>query len=114
MVTNIEEGFFKLLQSEIVLSIGDKKYKGGLFLNFKIKEFYVQLDLVINDKFRKIDIPLPFNVEDVEDGVSFSYKLTDMGSYGENISKMFKNTIGGGKSRLYDKELIIRRVIIDE
>lgn len=114
MVRNIEKGFFKLLQSDVILLVGDKRYKGGRFLNFKIKEFYVQLDLVVKDKYRKVDIPLPFLVRDIDNGVAFSYKLEDMGSYGNEIIKMFQNTIGGGKSKLYNKELIIKRVIEDE
>lgn len=114
MVHNIEKGFFKLLQSDVILLIGDKRYKGGRFLNFKIKEFYVQLDLVVKDKYRKIDIPLPFTVEDIDNGVVFSYRLEDMGSYGSEILKMFQNTIGGGKSKLYNKQLVIKRVIDEE
>ena len=114
MVHNIEKGFFDLLQSDIILLIGEKRYKGGKFINFKIKEFYVQLDLVVNDKYRNIDIPLPFKLKSIENGIVFSYKLSDMGSYGEEILRMFKNTIGGGKSKLYNKELVIKRVMDDE
>ncbi len=106
----IEKGFFELLQSDIILTIGDKKYKAGRFLNFKLKEFYIQLDLVVNDKYRKVDIPLPFDTKPTEDGIIFSYQLLDMGSYGAGIMKMFQNTIGGGKSKLYNKELVIKRV----
>lgn len=114
MVHNIEEGFFTLLQSDIILRIGDKKYKGGRFLNFKIKEFYIQLDLVINDKYRKVEIPLPFAIKYLDNRVIFSYKLEDMGSYGSEILEMIRNTIGGGKSKLYNTELIIERVNKDE
>jgi hypothetical protein len=109
MTGNIEQGFFKMLQSDIVMSIDGKVYKTGKFINFKIKEFYIQMDLVINDRYRKIDIPLPFETGDIQDGIIFSYKLDDMGTYGAGINKMFKNTIGGGKSKLYDKDLVIRR-----
>lgn len=111
MTTTIEQGFFDLLQSDVILTIGDKKYKAGRFLNFKIKEFYIQLDLVVNDRYRKVDIPLPFETRPTENGIIFSYKLEDMGSYGTGILKMFQNTIGGGKSKLYNKELIIKRFI---
>ena len=114
MVRNIEEGFFTLLQSDIILKIGDKKYKGGRFLNFKIKEFYVQLDLVINDKYRKIEIPLPFDVKYIDNGILFSYKMEDMGSYGPEILRLIQNNIGGGKSKLYNNELVIVRVDEDE
>ena len=114
MIRNIEEGFFTLVQSDIILKIGDKKYKGGRFLNFKIKEFYVQLDLVINDKYRKVEIPLPFSVKYIDNGVIFSYKLSDMGSYGPEILKMIQNNIGGGKSKLYNNELVIQRVDNEE
>ena len=114
MVHNIEEGFFTLLQSDIILKIGDKKYKGGRFLNFKIKEFYVQLDLVINDKYRKIEIPLPFSIKYIDTGVVFSYKLEDMGTYGSEILRMIQNNIGGGKSKLYNNELVIERVNNEE
>lgn len=111
MEYQIEQGFFELLQSDVILTVGDAKYKTGRFLNFKIKEFYVQLDLVVNDKFRTVDIPLPFDTRSCENGIIFSYKLVDMGSYGAEIVKMFQNTIGGGRSKLYNKELVIRRVI---
>lgn len=111
MEHQIEQGFFELLQSDVILMIGKKKYKAGRFLNFKIKEFYIQLDLVVNDKFRKVDIPLPFDTRQIENGIVFSYKLEDMGTYGAGIIKMFQNTIGGGKSKLYNKELVIKRVI---
>jgi hypothetical protein len=114
MERDIEQGFFELLQSDVLMTIDGKKYKAGRFLNFKMKEFYVQLDLVVNDKYRKVDIPLPFAIKSVDRGIIFSYKLEDMGSYGSEILKMFQNTIGGGKSKLYNKELLIKRVMPDE
>ena len=113
MEKSIEQGFFELLQSDIILTIEGKKFKAGRFLNFKIKEFYIQLDLVVNDKYRKVDIPLPFKVRSTDGGIVFSYRLEDIGSFGLGVKTKFQNTIGGGKSKLYDKELIIRRVIND-
>ena len=110
MNKNIEQGFFKLLQSDILLTIDGKEYKSGKFLNFKIKDFYIELDLVINDKYKKIDIPIPFKIEYSDNNMIFSYKLEDMGSYGNEIKKMIQNSIGGGKSKLYNKELKIKRV----
>lgn len=111
MVDEIENGFFKLLQADIIMTIGGRKYKIGRFLNFKIKEFYIQLDLVVNDKYKKVDIPFPFLVKCDSDVIIFSYKIADMGTYGPEILKMFQNTIGSGKSKLYDKELVIKKVI---
>lgn len=114
MVKNIEKGFFELLQSDIIMSISGKRYKNGKFLNFKIKEFYIQMDLIVNDKVRKVDIPIPFNVEYIDSGIVFSYELNDMGSYGSEVIKMIQNTIGGGKSKLYNKKLKIERVMNNE
>lgn len=114
MNRNIEHGFFNLLQSDVILSIAGKQYKSGKFLNFKIKEFYIELDLVINNKYKKVNIPIPFKVIYTDDVLIFSYKLEDIGSYGKDIIRMIQNSIGGGKSKLYNKELRIERVDNDD
>ena len=114
MANNIEESFFELLQSDVILTIGEKKFKRGRFLNFKMREFHIQLDLIINDKYRKVDIPFPFLIRSIDGGVAFSYKLEDIGSYGGCIKKRIQNTIGGGKSKLYNTELLIKRVINED
>lgn len=110
MIKGIEQGFFELLQSDIIMSVDGKRYKAGKFLNFKVKEFYIQMDIVVGDKYRKVDIPIPFKVDNIERGIIFSYKLEDMGTYGSEVLKMFQNTIGGGRSKLYNRELLIKRV----
>lgn len=110
ITTTIEDGFFELLQSEVVLSIDGKKYRTGRFLNFRIDELFIQLDLIINGKQRHVDIPLPYGCEYTENEVVLSYVLSDMGEYGEAIDAKLKLVIGGGKSKLYNKCLVIRRV----
>ena len=110
MVKHIEESFFKLLQSDIELTICGKKYKSGKFMNFKVKEFFIQLELIVNGKDRKVIIPHPFKVYDDEDSLVFSYQLEDMGSYGNGVYVLLKNAIGGGRGKLYNKELTIKRI----
>lgn len=114
MIMNIEEGFCRLLQSDVILSIGEKQFKKGKFLNFKVKDFHIELDLIINGKYRQIDIPMPFGVDYADNTMILSYQIKDMGSYGDEIIRMIQNSIGGGKSKLYNKILKIGRVNNEE
>jgi hypothetical protein len=110
MTEQIENGFFKLLQSNIVIDIGERKYREGKFLNFRIKDFYIQLDVIVKGKNRCIDIPIPYKVYDLDNGLGFSYEFKDMGNYGEDVDRMLRNSIGGGKSKLYNTTLTIKRI----
>jgi len=110
MIDRIEDGFFDLLQSDVMLSIEGKKYRTGRFLNFRIKEFYIQLDLVVNDKQRHVDIPMPYEARCTSDSVSLSYKFEDMGDFGLEVDRQLKEFIGGGRSKLYNNCLDIKRI----
>lgn len=109
MLTVIEDGFFELLQSDVILTIDGKRYREGRFQNFRIKDFYIQIDLVVNDKLRHVDVPIPFRAEYDGEGVILSYQLTDMSDFGDEVSRLLKRVIGSGRSKLYDKCLRIDR-----
>jgi len=110
MVTKIEDGFFELLQSDIIMTIDGKRYRSGKFMNFRIKDIFIQIDLIVKGKPRHVDIPIPYAVRSVEGGMEMSYKFEDMGDYGDEVERLIKSAIGGGKSKLYNSCLCITRV----
>lgn len=110
MIECIEDGFFDLLQSDIVIEIGGVKYRAGKFLNFRIKELFIQIDIIVKGKIRNVDIPIPYTAIYEDNILILSYKFEDMGNYGADVDSMLRNAIGGGKSKLYNKLLTIRRV----
>ena len=114
MITKIEDGFFELLQSEVVLTIGGKRYRGGKFMNFRIKDIFIQMDLTVKGKDRHVDLPIPYEVRRMDNGIELSYKFEDMGDYGGEVERLIKKAIGGGKSKFYNNCICITRVDDDE
>ena len=114
MITRIEDGFFELLQSEVIMTIDGKKYRGGKFMNFRIKDLFIQIDLIVKGKQRHVDIPIPYEARPIDNGLELSYKFDDMSDFGDEVDRLLKSAIGGGKSKLYNKCLHITRVYDDE
>lgn len=110
---NIEKAFLRYLQSDIIMLLDGKKYRAGRFQNFKMMDLYVQVEFTVNNntKLRKVDLPIPFKLEDTPDGIIFSYKLEDMGGFGATLEKIVKKGFGSNLSRLYNRRLLIKRVV---
>ena len=108
-VKQIEHAFFKMLQYEVTMNIGEKRYRSGKLQNFKVMELYIQIELLVKGKERKVEIPLPFEITELSDSIVFSYQLADMGEYGAELNKKIKKQFGGGKSKLYNNLLTIKR-----
>lgn len=105
----IERILIEMLQSDIELCIGKKNYRRGKLKNFKMFDLYVQLSLIMHEKERKIELPIPFFV-DYMDGVAiFSYKISDMGSFGIDLNEKIQKYLGIPKSKLYNSILTIKR-----
>ena len=79
-------------------------------MNFRIKDIFIQIDLIVKGKQRHVDIPIPYEVRSIDKGIELSYKYEDMGDYGGEVERLIKRAIGGGKSKLYNNCLCITRV----
>lgn len=108
-VVKIEQALVEFLQSDIELYIGKKKYRHGKLKNFKMFDLYVQLLLSTNGKERKVELPMPFVFERNKTGIAFSYRISDMGSYGVDLLEKIQKHLGIPKSKLYNNVLMIKR-----
>lgn len=105
----LNSAFFKLLQCDVMMTIGSRKYRAGRLQNFKVQEIFIQVELLINGKLRTVELPLPFKMTATDDTISFSYKMSDMGVYGDALNRKIKKQFGNSQSKLYNNVLTIKR-----
>ena len=107
--TIIEDKLKNLLQHNIVLSVNNKKWKQGHFVLFKQNNFYIELYMKSNKKlYDKFDIPIPFNITDIKDGLMFSYKLEHLSQNKEDILQDLIKIKPLMNCRFYDKYIEIK------
>jgi hypothetical protein len=105
----IEAKILDMLQSNVVIYIGDKKYRTGKLQNFKVMDLYVQISLIVSHVERKFEFPTPFKVIKTKDELAFSYEVSELGDFGNKLDEKVKKTFGIPKSKLYNQRLRIKR-----
>lgn len=105
----IEDALGDFLQCDVVMYSGTKKFRSGKIKNFKLTDLYIQIILVCSNKDKKVELPIPFKVEKTEDTIMFSYKMSDIGDFGQSLHEKIKKYIGIPRSKLYNQHLMIKR-----
>ena len=108
MHKDIENKLMEFLQYNIVITRGEKPYRRGRLITFKIYDFYIKMNFSYKGKNRKIDLPLPYkliyNEENKE--LIFSYKLSDMTMDYELVKELYDDYPEKGK--LYNSYVVIK------
>jgi len=80
---NVTNKFKKFIYHSVELSIENKMVYSGKLTFFQGKHYFVKLTIERGDKVRKLDIPYPYEIEEVEDGMVFNYCLSAICPVGE-------------------------------
>jgi hypothetical protein len=110
--TLLEKTCTSLLQRNVVFSIKNKILKKGKIELFVQRNFYIVFHiLTTNNKKEKIEIPIPFGIENhSEDGlVYFDYRTKTLSRYCPETENFIKNLLIKNKktSKFGDSILVI-------
>lgn len=105
----IEEQLSAFLQSNIIFYINDRKYKQGKFINFKIDEMHIEIHYIYDKKMKKLDFPIPFLIINNDSEILMSYKMSDIGPYGNILDRKIKEIFDKPKNKLYNSILKLKR-----
>jgi len=107
----IEKTLNNFLLKTITLKVNDKVLKKGKLKIFTIKQFFIKLNLEINNDIKVFEIPYPYKLHEVSTGLTFEYTLSSLCN--SNTSELYYRLKTSNKStanKMYDGFL---NVLID-
>ena len=96
------------LQKNVNFCLGTKNVRKGRLLLYNIKDYYIKFTIRTNKDVNKVyEIPYPYDIISVNDGVKLSYKLLTL-SNGNAARKELLHEYGKDTaSKLYDNSITI-------
>ncbi len=108
--TPIESILKKLLQQNIVITLNNKTLKKGKFILFKQVHYCIELSLKNQeDVIKKIELPIPFNVEEWSDDnlIYFDYRISTLTKNNPDTLNLIKKLVLDKTSKFYNQILEI-------
>jgi len=103
MKKTLEETLKNLLLNNIKIYINDKVYKEGKVMSFKENNFAYEIMLCKDNKNKKFELPIPFNIEhhSSEKVIYFDYRIKTLVNNKNKTTEYLKLT-NNCKSRFYN------------
>jgi hypothetical protein len=102
----IEKSLNNFLLKTITLKVDDKVLKKGKLKIFNIKQFFIKLNLEINNDIKVFEIPYPYKLHEHGKGLTFEYTLSSLcNSNNSSLYYKLKTTDKGGSNKIYDNFL---------
>ena len=111
MTNDLEESLRSLLQKKISFTINSKTIKDGQLILFNVRDYYITMVLCKKEKNKIYEIPVPFDVQALDDGdILFDYTLKQI--YKNNLkTKQLITQIADNikkTSKFYDLKVLIK------
>jgi len=105
--TKYETTLKYLLQKDIKFNLNGKSYKKGKLILFKQRNYHLELTLQKNNNTKKIEIPIPYNIEMWADDnlVYFDYRLTTLSKGDKELYNLITKMVQQSYSKFYDSIL---------
>jgi len=115
-MTSVEEieNFIKpLLLTNISFILDGKKIKTGKLMLFTVRDFFCVFTLNDMNKNKKViyEIPYPFSLKQLKEGIEFSYTLESFCEKNTAIYSSVKKLCEKKTSKLFNKKLVIHSQI---
>ena len=109
MNETINDFLMNLLQKNINLYLNNKVYRHGKVLLFKHKNYFIELILQTENKDKRVEIPIPFNIEHYseENLTYFDYRLKTVAENNEELYNQILKNSKRSKSKYLDRILEI-------
>lgn len=105
--TDLEVALKSLLQRNVTLVIGRKKWKTGKIILFKQNGFFVKFIIKKDGKTERFEIPVPFDVKRDKNRILLSYQLKYLARCKKDALEKMKTMVQDCKSKYCDSVLEI-------
>lgn len=105
---DIEKVLNNLLLQPLVIKVNDKVIKKGKLKIFNIKQFFIKLNLEINNDIKVFEIPYPYRIHHTGNGLTFEYTLSSLcNSNNSPLYYKLKTTDKSASNKMFDNFLSI-------
>lgn len=109
MIETIENSLKDKLQRNIKLYLKNKLYKEGKFILYKYNNFKIELIIKQKNEIKKIEIPIPFKIEDWKEDsiIYFDYRICSLSNNNSKLNELLKIMSKDCSNKFFDTILEI-------
>ena len=96
------------LQKNVSFCLGTKNVRKGKLLLYNIIDYYINFTIRTNKDVNKVyEIPYPYDITNVDEGVRLSYKISTLCSGNTKREQMLREYGEGSCNKLYNSNITI-------